>query len=78
MSYLLSYCELLCGVVDEGNDMVIKTSCMLLHMAHFTNMEYTFDPGMNEYSYDQLNVRWNYLSIPKLQRLHRQIRGMDK
>ena len=36
------------------------------------------NPSMDKYSHAQKSVGWNYLSIPKLQRLHRWSLGMDK
>ena len=37
-----------------------------------------FNPSMDNQSYAQKSVEWNYLSIPKLQRLHPWSLGMDK
>ena len=37
-----------------------------------------FNPSMDKLLHAQKSVGWNYLSIPKLQRLHRWSLGMDK
>ena len=39
---------------------------------------FNFHPIMDKYSHVQLNVRWNYSSISKLQWLHRWSLGIDK
>ena len=38
---------------------------------------FNFDPSMDKLLHAWQNVRWNYLSIPKLQRLYRWSLGMD-
>ena len=40
-------------------------------------LDYLFDTSMDMESQAQLSVGWKYLSIPKLQRLHRCSLGMD-
>ena len=39
---------------------------------------FNFNPSSDKQSHAQLRVWWNYLSIPKLQRLHRWSVGIDK
>ena len=39
---------------------------------------FNFNPSMDKQLHAQNSVWWNYLSIPKLQRLHRWSLGMDK
>ena len=45
---------------------------------HFNNMVwFAFDPNMDKQAHAQYSERWNYLSIPKLQRLYRWRLGMN-
>ena len=39
---------------------------------------FNFNPGMDKQSHANKGVGWNYLSIPKLHRLHRWSLGIDK
>ena len=61
-----------------------RTSCYVLrvetggHQCPLLITWFNFNPSMDKELHPLQRVGWNYLSIPKLQRLHRWSLGMDK
>ena len=67
--------EILVNIISCNNMAPVETKSLLwpLLLTWFN-----FNPSMDKLLHAQKSVGWNYLSIPKLQRLHCWNLGLDK